>query len=315
MCGTQPFYGKLSNIFGRKPLLLLSYVLFALGNLLCGLADNMMTVIVGRIVGGTGGAGMSSLVSFLIADMVPVRQVAAYRSYINVVQTIGRSCGGPLGESWPRLWGGDGKDCMYRFFVVADRFRSFYIQVPLTLVAITLVQVHLDVAKPAFHSNDAVSVKARLRRIDFLGALLMCTAIVTLLLSISMGGNQFYWTHPIVPALFVASVILAVLFAYVETRVTREPIFPLTLLAQRDVVLTYGILMLQNAAQTFVSYIEMNLAQSTSVLLDDVRGSSVLPSHSQRLPFRRGRIPRSGGSGKHSRRSGYRALHQKNRTV
>lgn len=97
MCGTQPFYGKLSNIFGRKPLLLLSYVLFALGNLLCGLADNMMTVIVGRIVGGTGGAGMSSLVSFLIADMVPVRQVAAYRSYINVVQTIGRSCGGPLG--------------------------------------------------------------------------------------------------------------------------------------------------------------------------------------------------------------------------
>lgn len=57
----------------------------------------MSLVIIGRIVSGAGGAGMSSVVSFLIADMVPIREVATYRSYVNIVQTVGRSCGGPIG--------------------------------------------------------------------------------------------------------------------------------------------------------------------------------------------------------------------------
>lgn len=97
MCGSQPLYGKLSNIYGRKALLLVAYILFATGCLICGLADNMSTVIVGRLISGAGGSGMSSVVSFLIADLVPVRDVATYRSYVNIVQTVGRSCGGPMG--------------------------------------------------------------------------------------------------------------------------------------------------------------------------------------------------------------------------
>jgi MFS family permease len=57
----------------------------------------MGQVIAGRLIGGAGGAGMSSVVSFLIADLVPLRDVATYRSYVNIVQTVGRSCGGPIG--------------------------------------------------------------------------------------------------------------------------------------------------------------------------------------------------------------------------
>lgn len=97
MCGSQPLYGKLSNIYGRKALLLTAYVLFAVGCLICGLAENMSTVIIGRLISGAGGSGMSSVVSFLIADLVPLRDVATYRSYVNIVQTVGRSCGGPMG--------------------------------------------------------------------------------------------------------------------------------------------------------------------------------------------------------------------------
>lgn len=105
MCGTQPLYGKLSNIFGRKPLLLLSYVLFALGNFVTGFAGNMSVLVLGRVIAGAGGAGMSSIVSFLVADMVPLRELASYRSYVNVVQTIGRSCGGPLGGKMAEVMG------------------------------------------------------------------------------------------------------------------------------------------------------------------------------------------------------------------
>lgn len=57
----------------------------------------MAMTIVGRIISGSGGAGMTSIVSFLVADLVPKRDIAAYRSYVNIVQTLGRSCGGPLG--------------------------------------------------------------------------------------------------------------------------------------------------------------------------------------------------------------------------
>ena len=57
----------------------------------------MTEVIIGRVIQGSGGAGMVSLVSILITDLVPLREVAAYRSYVNIVATAGRSCGGPLG--------------------------------------------------------------------------------------------------------------------------------------------------------------------------------------------------------------------------
>lgn len=62
-----------------------------------GMATKMSHVIIGRVIGGAGGAGMYSIVSFLITDLVPLRDVATYRSYVNVVQTVGRSCGGPIG--------------------------------------------------------------------------------------------------------------------------------------------------------------------------------------------------------------------------
>jgi hypothetical protein len=69
-----------------------------------------------------------------------------------------------------------------------------------------------------------------------------------------MGGSQLPWTHPLLLALFGASHVLAGLFCWVELRVAKEPIFPLPLLARRDVVLPYLILFLQNIAQTLMMY-------------------------------------------------------------
>lgn len=57
----------------------------------------MAMMIVARAIQGVGGAGMICLVSILITDLVPLREVATYRSYVNIVQTVGRSCGGAIG--------------------------------------------------------------------------------------------------------------------------------------------------------------------------------------------------------------------------
>ncbi|CAK7218230.1 hypothetical protein SEUCBS140593_003476 [Sporothrix eucalyptigena] len=244
MCGSQPLYGKLSNLYGRKTLLLVAYVLFAAGCLLCGVARSMPVVILGRLISGCGGSGMTSVVSFLIADMVPKREVASYRSYVNIVTTVGRSCGGPLGGWLAETIG-------WRW--------SFLFQVPVTVLAIALVGWRLKVPPVIFSAensgnNNEEDTSSRLRRIDFLGATVMCATIVTLLLPLSIGGSSLPWTHPLLLSLFAASNILAVLFCYIELRVAREPIFPLPLLARRDVILPYLILFLQNIAQTLMMY-------------------------------------------------------------
>jgi len=69
----QPLYGKLSDIFGRKQCLLFAYVVFGLGCLGCGMAQNMVQLCVARAVAGIGGAGMAPVVSILLSDMVPLR--------------------------------------------------------------------------------------------------------------------------------------------------------------------------------------------------------------------------------------------------
>jgi hypothetical protein len=68
-CATQPMYGRLSQIFGRKPILQMSYLLFLIGTAVAGLAQNMVQMIIGRVIQGAGSAGMVSMVSILLTGM------------------------------------------------------------------------------------------------------------------------------------------------------------------------------------------------------------------------------------------------------
>lgn len=94
---TQTTFGQLSQVFGRKPIIILCYVVFGMGCLLVGVADSMVVAIVGRLLSGAVSAGTNVLVSLVVTDLVSVREVAAWNSYVNVVAVIGRSVGGPLG--------------------------------------------------------------------------------------------------------------------------------------------------------------------------------------------------------------------------
>lgn len=96
-CVAQPLYGKLSDIYGRKSCLQASYVLFTIGTAGAGFGRSMGEVIASRAIQGAGGAGMVSMVSIIITDLVPIHEVASLRSYVNVLQTTGRSCGGVIG--------------------------------------------------------------------------------------------------------------------------------------------------------------------------------------------------------------------------
>jgi MFS family permease len=205
----------------------------------------MWQVISGRVISGLGAAGMTVIVSIVITDLVPIRKVAALRSYVNVFHIFGRSVGGPLGG--------------FLADTVGWRW-SFLGQVPLTFLAILLVAIKLpasEAAKPQVKGQPS-----KLRRVDFIGSLLLASTMLALLGSFSLASGTLPWSHPLVIGLLVGSVVLASLFIIYELKVPSEPVFPPTLLIQRDVATQYLIIALQTAAQLSVSKSFLNLVYS-----------------------------------------------------
>jgi MFS family permease len=98
-------YGKLSDIFGRKSCLLFGYVIFGLGAVACGLAQNMEQLIAARAFAGIGGGGMTTVVSIMLSDIVSLRERGKWQGYINIIYASGASAGAPLGGIFADLIG------------------------------------------------------------------------------------------------------------------------------------------------------------------------------------------------------------------
>ncbi|KAL7265796.1 hypothetical protein RUND412_011677 [Rhizina undulata] len=93
----QPLYGKLSDIFGRKEALLFAYSVFGLGCLGCGLAGSMSELIAARAFAGIGGGGMTTVVSIMLSDLVPLRSRGTWQGILNIIYASGAATGAPLG--------------------------------------------------------------------------------------------------------------------------------------------------------------------------------------------------------------------------
>lgn len=230
----QPVYGKLSDIFGHKSVLTLAYTFFGIGCIVCGLGNSVLPFAVGRVIGGVGGAGMRSLVSSLIVQLVPLRDVAVWRSWMYVMATFGRSFGAPLGG------------------ILADSIGwrgSFLCQAPLALMVLALVWWKLpsefehDVAR----ENSTVKTTghptlSKLRRIDFPGAFLIAISMVALLLALNFASKRLQLFDPLVVSLILLWISSSLLFLLVEARYASEPIIPLRLLLERDVLTAYLVI-------------------------------------------------------------------------
>lgn len=258
---TLPLYGKLSDIYGRKSLLLLAYALFALGCFLVGIGGSMSELIVGRVISGFGASGMTALVSILITDLVPLRDVATWRSWVNIVATTGRSIGGPLGG-----WLADS---------VGWRW-SFLGQVPFAGVAFVLVWMILP-ARVHHHVDEEIK-GSKLARIDFLGATLMALCILSLLLPMEIGGERIPWSDSRIAMLFGAALLLGVLFLAVEAWVAKEPIIPLSVLRHKEVLLSSLIMMCQVAAQVGLMFAVPLYFQVTANASSTIAGAHLFPA-------------------------------------
>ncbi|RJE25667.1 resistance protein [Aspergillus sclerotialis] len=232
-CIAQPLYGKLSDIFGRKHCLQASYLLFAIGTAGSGLGRSMPQIISARAIQGCGGAGMVCMVAIILTDLVSVHEVAVYRSYVNVIQTLGRSCGGAVGG--------------YLAQTIGWRW-AFLGQAPLVFVAYWLVDSKLP--NTTARQSDSRSTWNKFKRIDIAGAISMSLGIGSALLVLDMGGQKVPWNHPLIISAAAVSLTSGIVFILVERYLAQKPIFPLRLMVHYTVVNSYTSIALQTLTQT-----------------------------------------------------------------
>ncbi|MPZ37515.1 MAG: MFS transporter [Rhizobiales bacterium] len=199
-----PLFGKLSDIYGRRAMMLIAVAIFLLGSLACALAPTMGVLVAARALQGFGGGGILPLAQTVIADILTPRERPIFQSYSSVM-FMTASILGPLA-------GGFLTDYLHWSFI-------FWIMLPLGAVALAMT----DRALKLIPRND------RPHKLDVTGAALMVVAAVLLLLALSWGGVRYRWGSFEIVALLASSAILWVAFA---RRISNapEPFIPPSLL-------------------------------------------------------------------------------------
>ncbi|EJD00158.1 MFS general substrate transporter [Fomitiporia mediterranea MF3/22] len=216
----QPLYGKLSDIFGRKQCLLFAFSVFGVGCLFCGLARNMKELIGARAIQGLGGAGISTVITILVSDVVPLRSRGTWQGVLNIIFATGAAVGAPLGG------------------ILADGIGwrwAFLLQVPMTSLAFIIIFFAFHLPGGRDHQTDLMS---KLRRIDFLGAFTLVCGVLSLLVGLDRGGNVS-WREPITVISLSISFVFLAFFGLTETRLAAEPFAPARVLAHSSLIAAY----------------------------------------------------------------------------
>jgi len=206
-----PIYGKLSDIYGRKIILLFGIVVFLVGSVLCGLANTMLQLVIYRGIQGFGAAALTSTAFAIPADLFVPAERARYMGMFGAVfglsSVIGPFVGGLLTDNISWHW-------------------VFFVNLPVGLVALGFIVARL----PKLDSG--------LRpKIDYAGAVTLLLAVVPMLLALTLDKAEHPWTSPLIVGLIGTSVVGLALFLVAERRASA-PVLPLHLFRNRTFALT-----------------------------------------------------------------------------
>jgi EmrB/QacA subfamily drug resistance transporter len=199
-----PVFGTLSDIYGRRGMIITALGLFIAGSALCALAPNITVLILARGLQGLGGGGIMPIVQTVISDVVTPRERGQYQAYFSGVW-LAAGLGGPV-------LGGVFAEHLHWSMI-------FWINVPLGLISLATLLPKMGKI-PVFH---------RRRKVDWLGGVLLMASAVVIMLVLTWGGNRYLWLSPTIMAMIGASVALTLAFVW-YARTAKEPFLPLSLM-------------------------------------------------------------------------------------
>ncbi len=216
-----PIYGKLSDLFGRRPVLLFAVGIFMLGSLLSGLSSAMWQLVAFRALQGLGAGAIFPIALAVIGDLFPPEERGKYQGLFGAVfglsSIIGPAIGGVITDTIGWQW-------------------VFFVNLPVGAVVFAVIWRTLPTVRP----GDASP------RIDYLGAAVLIAALVPVLIGFT-NKQTGEWTDPAVGGLILLGLALAAVFVLVESRAS-EPIVPLGLFRTRAFTLSVAAMFLATAA-------------------------------------------------------------------
>jgi len=224
---TMPLYGKLSDQYGRKPMVYVAVITFLLGSVLSGASRNLVELIVFRAVQGLGAGGLVPLAQIIIGDMLTPTRRGRWQGVIAAVFAI-CSVLGPL-------LGGVITDLLSWHWI-------FYINLPVGAVAMAMIGRALRQYTP-LHA----------RRIDYLGSVLMTVATVAFLLVLTLGGSTWPWFSTPLAGMAILALACGALFVR-HVQYEPEPVLPLGLFHNRLFVIASSVM-----AMTFMGLMGASL--------------------------------------------------------
>ncbi|CAG7928163.1 unnamed protein product [Penicillium olsonii] len=210
-------WAKLSDIWGRKPILLLAVAWFFVSSIVCATATSMEALIIGRSFQGVAGGGLLQLVTIIISDLFSVRHRSLYLGLMEVMWAFAGGVGPLLGGAFSQY--------------VTWRW-TFWINLPISGITFVLLFFFLDVHNPKTKMMDGF------RAIDWFGSASVLGLTLMLLLGLDFGGGTFAWKSPQVICLIIFGALCSFLFIYSEKKLAKYPLMPMDIFARFSNVAT-----------------------------------------------------------------------------
>ncbi|KAH0288564.1 DNA repair protein RAD50, partial [Aureobasidium sp. EXF-3399] len=228
-----PLWGKISDIFGRKPILIVANLMFLIGSLIAALSNSIGMLIAARAIQGVGGGGLVTLVNICISDLFSLRRRGAYFGIIGGVwalaSAIGPVIGGVFTEKVSWRW-------------------CFYINLPLDGAALVIIFFFLDLKTPRTPLLEG------LKAIDWIGALLVIGGVLMFLFGLEYGGVTYPWDSATVLCLIIMGVFTMVLFFINEWKFAKSPVMPLRIFQNRSNIAVLGVCAIHGMVFISASY-------------------------------------------------------------
>ncbi|RDW86709.1 MDR family MFS transporter [Aspergillus mulundensis] len=251
-----PLWGKVSDIWGRKPILLLANAGFLIGSLICALSINLPMVLAGRAIQGAGAGGIITLANISVSDLFSVRERPMYYALFGTTWAIAGALGPLVGGA----------------FTTSVTWRwCFYLNLPIGGFSFFVLFFFLKIESPK------TPLIAGLKAIDWSGTLLIVGATLMFLFGLQFGGVDYPWDSATVLCLIIFGVLTYVLAMLYEWKIARYPVIPIRLFSNWHNVLVLFICFLHSLVFMGGSYYLPFYFQSVLLVSPILSGVYVLP--------------------------------------